>query len=36
VKTSVRPAVVAARILLQHTLGADMVDDDDVVEAMAA
>jgi hypothetical protein len=36
VKTSVRPTVVVANILVQDSLAVGRVDDDDVVEAIAA
>jgi hypothetical protein len=36
VKTAVGSAMVVANAFLQHTIGMDIVDDNDVVEAIAA
>ena len=35
-KTAMGSAMIVATIFLQHVIGVDIVDDDDVVEAIAA
>jgi hypothetical protein len=35
-KTTMGSAMIVANIFLQHVIGVDIVDDDDVVEAIAA